>query len=285
MRSTELTLWVEGSPSLLQYARAFEGTAMTVTPDERTAQKAQRLLVFTSDACLSDVKSLVSSANTRHQLCGLLIHAPEYPHWIPRLLSDANLSTLRRTHVCRDHAVFERLLKALSMDAAAESIADATYSNGELRVVGCDFASHRIRVNGIRALAEMLDAELRDFVIADDGGYLHWPASDVHLTLTDLVASADPTRALAVQRGRIQHDQAFGRAVRHVREAHALTQDAIQDISTRQLRRIERGEVGGSLSDRALVSLAAAHGLTPEQYLDEVIDYMHSAAEAPAIEA
>ena len=274
LNSADVTVLVDDDEEYVRYARQFHGAGVVVTTDRSVAEAAPRLLIGARAASLAGVAMLASHANSVHRLIGLLIRTPSHAHWVPRFLSEARFSALRRTHAYADREVLGRVLGAFVMDSAEESIADAACHDEELWVLACDFSQHRFPFSAVRALARMPEDERETFVIAKDGAYVHWPISDVHLTLPDLRAAVDPALGRAASLARIQEGELFGRAVRRLREKHGLFQSQIPGLSARHLRRIEQGESGASVSDDVLVKLASAHNLEPEHYLEAVVDSM-----------
>ena len=75
--------------------------------------------------------------------------------------------------------------------------------------------------------------------------FLHWPDADVHLTVDDLRLATDPALRARAEARRLTHDQAFGAAVRALRESSGIAQSRVAGLSARHLRRIENGYVPG----------------------------------------
>lgn len=246
--------------------------ALRVTRDPARALEARRLLVLAQATYLAAVAQPASAANRAHRLVGLLVREDVSPRWVPQMMREAGLGLSERVHSHADDAVPQRVLTAHRMGAAAESIADATFVEETLVLLGCDFARHRIPVAAVPALRRLGKRERGAFAIADDGAYLHWPVPDLHLTLDTLLAAIDPTRDRANRLQALQADRAFGAAVRTLRRSRGLTQDAVVGISPRQLRRIEGGGAGSMLKDRVLEALAEAHGVTPDAYLEQLAE-------------
>ena len=247
-----------------------------VTTDRNVALRAQKLLVYARASDLARVAKTVSETSRVHRLYGLLVREDVDASWLPHMMYAAGLHTLKRTHAYTGTSVPRRVMRAIAMDSAHESIADATVAGDCLLVLSCAFAWLRVPFAAVRALATMPLAYRGAFTIADDGAYLYWPSDDVHLGLDALLCAVHPERQLAADLERLAESAALGPAVRSVREAQSLTQAGIEGLSARQLRRIERGEGGASLSERTLCTLAAAHGMSADSYLQELTATMNT---------
>lgn len=239
--------------------------------------EARRLLVLAEATRLETVARAAVAANRAHRLVGLLVREDVSPRWVPQMMREAGLGLSERVHSHADDAVPSRVLAAHRMDAAAESIADATVVDDTLVLLACDFSRHRVPLAALSPVRRLGRRQRADFSIAADGAYLHWPAADAHLSLEYLLAAVDPARRRAVRAEALHAHRAFGAAVRALRRGRGLTQDAVPGLSARQLRRIEGGADGSVLSERALGALAAAHGLAPEAYLDALAEALASA--------
>lgn len=146
-------------------------------------------------------------------------------------------------------------------------IADATVANDLIFVMDCAFRLYEMPVDAYPALRRIPAESRAEFEIVLDGAYLHWPAFDVDLDLESIRMAVDPERRKAAERERLVHDQAFGVAVRALREERGLRQSDIAGLSERQVRRIEKGATAGVA---AIDALAAAHAMDAELYLEEV---------------
>lgn len=89
----------------------------------------------------------------------------------------------------------------------------------------------------------------------------------VDLDLDSLRIAIDPEEMDKANARRLMHNERFGIAVATVRKNNNLTQNEIEGLSDRQLRRIEKGE---HATFKALEYLAAAHEMTLRDYLAAV---------------
>jgi len=112
------------------------------------------------------------------------------------------------------------------------------------------------------------ESEIRSFEIDEDGRFLYWPHSDVHLGWEQLRQIVDPASALADQQKTRKFNRGYVAAIRSLREEKGLKQSAITGVTDRHLRRVEHGEQVASKA--TLGSLAKSHGMTLENYLKEL---------------
>lgn len=255
-----------------------EETAIRATRDPGVAARAERLLVLTAATHLENIAACVRRSREAKHLMGVLVRTDMDAGWLPQVLDRAGLRTLQKTLAHGGGEVPERILKAWSMGAAAEAIATAAVLGDTLAVLSCALERHEIRFDAFPALRRMPVEERTRFVISEYGTYIHWPASDVHLDLDTILMVTDPARRAAAELERIAHDEAFGAAVRAVREERGIRQSDVPGLSERQVRRIERGESAPTVD--ALEALAAAHGLDADAYLEEVVERMEDSRSA-----
>ena len=78
----------------------------------------------------------------------------------------------------------------------------------------------------------------------------------------------DPQALLKARQQSLQFNAVYGDAVRRVREAANLRQTDVPGVSRRHLQRIESGQ--SRATALSLESLAAAHGLALDLYMDEL---------------
>lgn len=235
------------------------------------AAGARKLFVFTSATRLDDVAEVISASNRQNRLQALLVESDVEPEWVPFMLKRAGLRTLRNMLVHQGTALPRRVLNAWVHGQQHESVAAATLIGGRLLVVSCTFDSYEIGFDAYPALARIPEGERADFEIEEDGVFLHWPESDVHLDLHDIRLALDPRLQARARTQKLAHDRAFGNAVRALRQQHSLAQNAIPGLSARHLRRIENGYVPGL---DAIDALARAHRLDPDRYLEAVTELM-----------
>ena len=228
------------------------------------ANKVRDLFVFCSAVQLPQVSSLVSTVNRRNQLRILFVRG-EHPAWLPQMLERANLRAIRNLVVHSSIETPKRILNAWLMNAQERLIARAMVTNERLFLTSCKPETLEIRFQDLPALKRIPKTAQTRFDVADDGSYIHWPSENVHLDLDAVRSALDPEFRDRQAAHRVRHDERFGKAIAAVRRESGLRQADIGGLSARQLRRIERGE---RASVPALRSLAAAHDLSFNDYLN-----------------
>lgn len=232
---------------------------------------ARKLLVITSATRLSDFAPFITEANSANRLQALLVRTDVEPEWVPFMLQRAGLRTLRNTLVHSGGILPARMLRAWAANLHRDSIAIATVIQDRLFVISCALDPFEIGFDELPALAR-IPGELRSrFEIDEDGVFIHWPQPDVHLDLDDIRLVRDPGRMARARALKAAHDAAFGAAVRKLRQSRGLRQADIPGISARHVRRIESGYVPG---EEAIDALASAHGMDPDDYLNELSELM-----------
>jgi hypothetical protein len=235
------------------------------------AGAARKLFVFTPATRLGELAPAISEASRHNRLQALLVRTDVEAEWVPFMLRRAGLRTLRNLLVHSDLGLPGRMLRAWAMGVQRDSIAAATTWDDRLLVVTCAFEEFEIGFGTYPALGRIAPGERAGFEVEEDGMFLHWPQARVHLTVDDLRLATDPALRARAEARRLTHDQAFGAAVRALREGAGIAQSRVAGLSARHLRRIENGYVPG---DEAIAALAAAHGMDPGDYLDAVGERM-----------
>ena len=162
----------------------------------------------------------------------------------------------------------KRIKLAWEWEAEAELIAIASASENSLFVMGCDLKTWEIPFSSLPCLNRVPQLERGNFEIDEDGSYLYWKCTDLHVDLEDIKAAVDPEFKEQLLMEKLEYGKSFGKAIAIVRKAHKLNQDAIDGISDRHLRRIENEGQQPTLD--TLKKLAKAHKLDLEDYLAEV---------------
>ena len=242
------------------------------------AGAARKLFVFTPATRLGDLAPAISEASRHNRLQALLVRTDVDPEWVPMMIRRAGLRTLRNLIVHHEAGLPARMLRAWALGVQRDSIAAATTWDDRLLVVTCAFDEFEIGFDAYPALRSISVSGRARFDVEEDGMFLYWPGAKVHLTVDDLRLATHPELRARAQVRRVTHDQAFGAAVRALRESLGIAQSRVQGLSARHLRRIENGSVPG---DEAIVALAAAHGLDAETYLECVSERLSAPTPAP----
>lgn len=171
-----------------------------------------------------------------------------------------------------DDLVVKRIKSAWEWEAEDELMAIASASVDSLIVMGCDLTTWEIPFTSLPCLTQVPQSEKSNFEIDEDGSYLYWECLDIHVDLEYLKAAVDPAFKEQLLIESLEYGKSLGKAIAAVRKAHKLTQNEIDGISDRHLRRIENEGQQPTLD--VLKKLSRSHGLDLENYLAEVNDYI-----------
>jgi hypothetical protein len=244
-----------------------EGIRVVEQPHPQTAAHARNVFVLVLATELPQVAEFVSAANRRHQLRALFVRENMDVHWLPLLFERAGLRTLRNTLVHKGWSLPSRVLRAWAHGAQHELIADASIADDLLFVTSCAMEPFEVPLDKISALRSLRPSDRSKFEIDDDGSFLHWPGPDIHLDLDSIRVAIDPSARRRAFEAKAIRNLRYGKAIARLRLEKGLKQSDISGLSERQVRRIERGESSGSES---LSRMAAAHGMSFDQYLNEL---------------
>ena len=227
----------------------------------------RNLFVWVSIGELEEVSPFVRQANQRHVLRGLFVEAERDCGLLPQLLHRAKVRTLKNMFIHFDAQVPRRVLHAYCIGAEAELIANAQVVDSELHVLSCDAQSYVLSFDEMPAIRTVGPGDRSLFEIAEDGSYLHWPAADVHLDIETIRAQTDAEYRERLLVERAEREGRIGRAIALLRREAGLRQGDVAGLSERQVRRIEKGE---GTKVKTFRSLAEAHGMGLDEYLDKI---------------
>lgn len=205
----------------------------------------------------------VGGANTRY-LVLVDVPEPSLVH-LPRVLGLHRPDY--RLYPTRDAGTIRRLLIGLARRQPVLGIVDAYVLGPSLYVLTADFEPRCFPLRKIPVLARMRTADRAEFLIDDDGSYLHWPAQDIHLGVSQLLQEVDPAFMADVAIERYERDR-IGAALRWMREDRSLRQSDIPGIGERQVSRLESGV--SRLRYEAAQCFASAFGMETGALLDEL---------------
>lgn len=228
---------------------------------------AKDVFVISSAVGLVDVADVIHRANDAHRLRAILIREEINQNWVPRMLANAQLRTLRNLLVHSGWEVPQRVLTAWKFGAQEKLIADAAVFGDQLFVQDCALNTFQLSFDSSKALSKIPVAERGRFSISKEGSHISWPAVDIDLDLDSIRVILDPAEAAKAKARRMNHNQWFGAAIASYRKRNNLTQRDIIGLSDRQVRRIEGGD---HASIKSLEALASAHGLSLGEYLNEI---------------
>nr|WP_223211068.1 DUF2442 domain-containing protein [Microcystis aeruginosa] len=162
-------------------------------PNLKNIDSLKNIFICTSLTGLKAVSDIARTANDKHHLRGLFIRADIDSIWLPKLFKRANLRTLRNTLVYRDFTLPTRVINAWIWGAQEHLIATALVIGESLLISRCDFDELEIPFASMPALQRIPLEERENFIIAEDGSYIHWPVVDIHLDIRDFTL---PTRVI-----------------------------------------------------------------------------------------
>lgn len=197
-------------------------------------------------------------------------------------VASLDVRTSQRLHVAQprdrkeEFEMLQRFFASLGPAGEPEAILDARCEGERLVVRSTRLNRIDAPQAAFPALQKASTAELADFEVDGDGSYLHWPRLDVHLGWEQLRQAVDPGAKAAAAARDAAFNRRYGAAIRRFREERKLTQDLSEELSSRQLRRIEQGACRATRT--ALAQLAAAHGLPLADYLGELAKRMERKA-------
>jgi hypothetical protein len=161
-----------------------------------------------------------------------------------------------------------RMVRARAAGADDKLMASALVEDGKLVVWSCEPKRYVVPVAEIPALAEMSPKHLGDLELNESGSRLRWDKADVDLNLDAIRYYTDPKAKKAQDQVRRQEAARYAEAIRAFREERGLKQTDIEGLTERQVRRVEQGE--STPRSGTLEKLAAAHGLSMDEYLREL---------------
>jgi hypothetical protein len=216
--------------------RLVKTLAGSLPPDEMAAPL---VVAYASELILGNGTALPrwhSRPDTRFLI---IIDVPE-----PAIIRLPELLGLRRAddriHATRDPGAIRRLIISLSRRDPFLGIVDAYIVGNTLDVVTGDFVLRSFPLDRVPGLDALGDVAAREFEIDEDGSYLHWPAGDLHMGVSQLLQAVDPMYLAEIEIERYSNDHT-GAALRSIREEKRVRQSDIRGLSERQVRRIEDG--------------------------------------------
>jgi hypothetical protein len=256
--------------------RAIGGTGKTSFVKKPSKTRRERILV----GWLSDLDSV----KHRKELVDLVDIVVGGLEGIPLVLIEAKtikaapsyaaLETLTRwaarfgAYLAPNEDSVRRMVDARLAGAEDRLIASALVEGDTLVVWSCEPKRYAVRTSDMPALARIDPKHLGDFELNESGSCLHWNAGDVDISLEGILYYVDPKVRREQDKASREEAARYAGAIRALREEHKLTQGDIPGLTERQVRRVEQGE--SHPRSETLKKLAAAHGLSIDQYLKEL---------------
>ncbi len=245
-------------------------------PTQRLVGDTQPLVVFAYLHDLARERDLGSRAMGGHKR--FILFQDDTPiESLAELLSSLDVRTPHRLHLARlehdtERTFLYRFLCGVTSDDEASTIMDAWWDGDDLVVISPDFERLRVPGDRVPGLRNAESAERSRFEIDPYGAFLYWPGRDVHLGWSQLKQIVDPEAVLRARQQSERFNLRYGHAIRLLRQAKGLRQADIPGLDPRTVRRIEQGR--NRATSKALKSLASAHGMDANTYMNELARHM-----------
>lgn len=238
--------------------------------DVSKIQKFNYLFIETSASRLPEIADIIKVANEHKYLRALFIRTDIDAKLLPQMLQRADLRVIRNILV---HSDFDwitpiRVLNAWKMGSEHDLIAAAAVFNARLYVLNCAFEKFEVAFSDLPVLKKIHPSELVSFEIDKAGSFLHWPKQDIHVDIDDLRYFTDEKWRLKIDQDRLIYDTKFGAAIMTLREEMGVKQKDIAGLTSRQLRRIEKGEARPRIETFSLI--AKGHKMSLDEYLEHI---------------
>lgn len=175
----------------------------------------------------------------------------------------------QRMHLTADPAAVRRLVIAQARSEAIEGLVDAYCLASTLVLILGDLSVRELATEKLPVLNGVY--EVADFRIDVDGSFLEWPEHDLHLDTAGLLKEVDPDYQARLEIERLLNDLT-GDALAQMRERARLRQTDIPGLSSRHVRRIEKGI--SRLTLDAARNFAVAFGLDLASFLDRLAKHV-----------
>jgi hypothetical protein len=261
---------------LLERMKAFASTRVPIW--KRLKDADEMLIIFSNE--MDDGFAEILRECARRELRLLILNDSQSSDRLLSRFVNLQIRSSHRFYVAdppskkpsEEH--WEELVRAylVRLTAASKSkedncrILDARLEQGILHVVSTDFQRLDVPIAAILLLAKSEKKTAEHFEIDEDGSYIYWPEMDLHLGWEQFQQIVDPVAVQRAKQKSREFNIRYGAAIRKIREEKELPMTAIAGLSSKQLRRIERGEC--RLTSNTARKLAQAHDMTPNEYLN-----------------
>jgi hypothetical protein len=170
----------------------------------------------------------------------------------------------------KDEALAARVLIALDNADGENRIVDAWWEGMTLVVVSPTpegFRKLRVPLEKLPVLQKLPQEQRQELEIDEEGIFLYWPSGDIHLGWEQFEYAVDKATSLKARQQTEAFNKAYGSAIRKLRREKGLRQSDVEGLTPRQVGRIESGQ-RATLS--ALQKLAKSHGMSVNEYMDEL---------------
>lgn len=238
--------------------------------------RIKHLFVEISASMLPQVSDIVRAANETKYLRGLFIREDVDAKFLPQILQRADLRLMRNilVHGSQDWTTPERVMNAWRMGAENDLIASATVVGDHLYVLTSAFERLEVPFDKVAGLKSIPPEQRSRFEIDEVGSFLHWPESDVHIDVDVIRYAIDARWRTRCDLEKLTFDRNFGKAITLIRKRYNLRQSDFENLTDRQLRRIESGAARPSVA--TLKTIAKAHKLSLDDYLEALGNALES---------
>ncbi len=196
---------------------------------------------------------------------------------IAERLARLDIRSAQRLHMARleedtPSSFVQRFLYALDQEGGQEGILDAWVEGEELVVLSPGLKRLHVPLESLPGDVRDCGDGMDSFRIDPYGAFLHWPGPDIHMGWEQFLQILRPQVLLRARQQSDSFNSRYGQAIRSLRRKHGLTQSKIPGLTSRTVRRIERGETRATA--KAIRQLAKAHGLEPQDYMDKLAQSM-----------
>jgi hypothetical protein len=230
----------------------------------------------------SALENLLLAFSGNRAVAVVLFEAVEFVPGLAGLGALARLSGQARQepYIAPSPDAVRRIVLSRRSGAESELIASAAIEDGKLVVWSCEPVRFEVPVSDIPALARMPTGALTKFELTASGSRLRWPDADVDINLDTIREHADPEVRRQHEACARQEAARYADAIRRFREERGLKQSDIDGLTDRQVRRLEEGDTVPQID--TLRRLAAAHGMTVDDYLRELAKRSRKSSRRPA---
>lgn len=193
---------------------------------------------------------------------------------IPERVARLDVRSPERVHVVHAETgagrreLVGRLLATLGTEDDCERILDAWWEEDTLVVLSPRFNRLHLPLAKLASLRQQPREKLDGFEIDQEGDFIYWPACDVHLGWQQFAQAVDDHAYLKARQRSDEFNKRYGGAIRAIRRQQQLRQSDIDDLTARQVGRIERGQCRATHS--ALSKLAKAHKMSVSEYMQRL---------------
>lgn len=262
--------------SLKKAHKSLEVEIVATVADYHALEQGDNFFVVThASALLELAESEIMKAVLGTEKLRIVFVRMDLPGYVlPQLLNKTTFKSFRNFFLIdpEDTRTAERVIDAWKRNLQHERVARVEVNDrGDFFILSCALERYRVNLYEVyKAFKDVPVERLKKFDCSSTG--FHWPDLDIDISFENIRYLCDPAYRAKKNAEKLKHNRQLGEAVRAVRKEHNLTQDAVEGVSERTIRAIERGDAHPNVS--TLERLAAAHGLGFEEYFEELGKYL-----------